>query len=282
FGMHGTGELAMAWLVPWHREAATERFQPALDTRSDAAGDHQADATAGAFGEIGRQLVVIAGLVLQSGMHRSHQDAVGQRDMAQIERGKQMGVIHAIHGWLKRSYECAGVSPPKASSARMRSSSSGRQLPYQCDVATHGFLFGDAVQLHPGFVLRGADEVEEAGLGTLEITLGTLLVECVQFQQGVVVRTFGQSLDVLGCLVELATKIVHQLDGPSLAGREDRLDSTRCRCGQRARLPLFPRRQDVPMTHAAPVPVLTIDGPSGSGKGTISALVAERLGWRLL
>jgi len=36
------------------------------------------------------------------------------------------------------------------------------------------------------------------------------------------------------------------------------------------------------MTHAAPVPVLTIDGPSGSGKGTISALVAERLGWRLL
>ena len=36
------------------------------------------------------------------------------------------------------------------------------------------------------------------------------------------------------------------------------------------------------MTHAVPVPVLTIDGPSGSGKGTVSALVAERLGWRLL
>jgi cytidylate kinase len=36
------------------------------------------------------------------------------------------------------------------------------------------------------------------------------------------------------------------------------------------------------MSHATPVPVLTIDGPSGSGKGTISALVAEHLGWRLL
>lgn len=31
-----------------------------------------------------------------------------------------------------------------------------------------------------------------------------------------------------------------------------------------------------------PIPVLTIDGPSGSGKGTVSRAVAERLGWHFL
>src|SRR5258706_8496280 len=30
------------------------------------------------------------------------------------------------------------------------------------------------------------------------------------------------------------------------------------------------------------VPVVTIDGPSGAGKGTVSRRLAERLGWHLL
>lgn len=36
------------------------------------------------------------------------------------------------------------------------------------------------------------------------------------------------------------------------------------------------------MSDGAAAPVIAIDGPSGSGKGTIAARVAERLGWRLL
>ena len=30
------------------------------------------------------------------------------------------------------------------------------------------------------------------------------------------------------------------------------------------------------------VPVITVDGPSGAGKGTISHMLAEHLGWHLL
>ncbi len=36
------------------------------------------------------------------------------------------------------------------------------------------------------------------------------------------------------------------------------------------------------MAPAAPVPIVTVDGPSGSGKGTISRALARRLGWHLL
>lgn len=41
-------------------------------------------------------------------------------------------------------------------------------------------------------------------------------------------------------------------------------------------------RDTAPATGGASAPVLTIDGPSGSGKGTVSRRVADRLGWHLL
>lgn len=36
------------------------------------------------------------------------------------------------------------------------------------------------------------------------------------------------------------------------------------------------------MRAAAAVPIVTVDGPSGSGKGTVSRALAKRLGWHLL
>ncbi|HET7223555.1 MAG TPA: (d)CMP kinase, partial [Rhodanobacteraceae bacterium] len=36
------------------------------------------------------------------------------------------------------------------------------------------------------------------------------------------------------------------------------------------------------MTRPDSVPVLAIDGPSGSGKGTIARAVADTLGWHML
>src|SRR3989304_2223155 len=36
------------------------------------------------------------------------------------------------------------------------------------------------------------------------------------------------------------------------------------------------------MTEANKVPVLTIDGPRGSGKGTVGQLLAQRLDWHFL
>lgn len=39
---------------------------------------------------------------------------------------------------------------------------------------------------------------------------------------------------------------------------------------------------DSPVTSHRPVPVLAIDGPSGSGKGTVGLILARRLGWHFL
>ncbi|GAB3736998.1 (d)CMP kinase [Silanimonas algicola] len=46
--------------------------------------------------------------------------------------------------------------------------------------------------------------------------------------------------------------------------------------------PSTSRGRDPATAAGAPAPVLTIDGPSGSGKGTVSRMVAHALGWHYL
>src|SRR5688572_24423992 len=68
---------------------------------------------------------------------------------------------------------------------------SGRQLFHQVDIFLHRVVLAGALELGPGFVLGGADEIEEPGLVAADIAFGALLVQCVEAEQGVVVGTFG-------------------------------------------------------------------------------------------
>ena len=98
-GVHGAGDLAMPRA---HARASTvlpaEGLEPAGDIRREAAGDHQADAAARALGEVSGEFVVVAGVVLQAGVHRTHQHAIGQGDETQIKRREQMREM-----WIRSS-----------------------------------------------------------------------------------------------------------------------------------------------------------------------------------
>jgi hypothetical protein len=48
-----------------------------------------------ARGEIGGELREIGGAVLEPGVHRAHDDAIGQRGETEIEGGEQVPVRHA-------------------------------------------------------------------------------------------------------------------------------------------------------------------------------------------
>ena len=54
-----------------------------------------------------------------------------------------------------------------------------------------------------------ADEIEEAGFGPRHVAVGTLLVERIQLEQGVVVGTLAEFLDVLGGLREFRFEVGH-------------------------------------------------------------------------
>src|SRR5688572_11015835 len=86
--------------------------------------------------------------------------------------------------------------------SRQPPAGSAAQLLHEVDVLLLGVVLAGALELGPSLVLGGADEIEETGLGTTDVAFRALLVESVQAQQGLVVRTLRQQLDVLGGLLE--------------------------------------------------------------------------------
>src|SRR5688572_11002647 len=72
---------------------------------------------------------------------------------------------------------------------------SGGQFRHEVDIFLHRLVLAGALELGPGFVLGGADEIEESRLVAADVAFGALLVQRVEAQQGFVVRPFRQSLD---------------------------------------------------------------------------------------
>ncbi len=70
----------------------------AFEVRADAAGDHQADAAAGALGEVRRHALETVRFLLQAGVHRPHQGAVAQRGETQVE-GREQVRVRRSHGF---------------------------------------------------------------------------------------------------------------------------------------------------------------------------------------
>ena len=90
--VHGGGDAAVPAGLRRGHHLRGERQQPAGAVGRVAAGDDQADAAAGAFGEVLGEPVGVAGAVLQAGVHRAHDHPVAQRGEAKIQRRQQIRV----------------------------------------------------------------------------------------------------------------------------------------------------------------------------------------------
>ncbi len=83
------------------RHDRAERQQPAVPVGRVATGHRQRDATLGTLGEVGRELRQVLGPVLHAGVHRTHDHAVAQGRVAEVERLQQVGI--GVIGSLRSS-----------------------------------------------------------------------------------------------------------------------------------------------------------------------------------
>ena len=96
-----------------------ERQQPAGAVGRVPAGDDQADAAAGALGEVLGEPIGVAGAVLQPGVHRTHHHAVAQRGEAKIQRRQQVRIRHSCPLLFQAVAATSSSQSMALSSARM-------------------------------------------------------------------------------------------------------------------------------------------------------------------
>ena len=97
FIVHGPGDLAVLCGLTASREFSGERFYPTRPVGRVTARDDQTHIASSPFGKIGRQTVVFV-TVLESCVHRAHEDPVLQGGETEVEGGEQMWVITHRHG----------------------------------------------------------------------------------------------------------------------------------------------------------------------------------------
>ena len=76
--VHGVGDQSMARHFARTRQLAGEGLGPAGAIRCNAAAHQQTRAAAGTRREIRRQLGEVARAILEPGVHRAHDDAIGR------------------------------------------------------------------------------------------------------------------------------------------------------------------------------------------------------------
>ncbi|MNM97944.1 hypothetical protein D3C81_1104630 [compost metagenome] len=96
--VHGLGNDAVLVGFFLGAELGGARVDTALVIGRDSAGDHQADATAGALGKIGRHALETPWALFKASVHRAHQGAVAQRGEAQVEWCEQVRITVGSHG----------------------------------------------------------------------------------------------------------------------------------------------------------------------------------------
>ncbi|MNZ53950.1 hypothetical protein D3C78_718410 [compost metagenome] len=95
--VHGPGDDLMLERFLLGGQLGGTGINAALVVRAYTAGDHQANTTARALGEVRRHALEATRFFFKAGVHRAHQGTVAQRSKTQVQRGQQVRVVSGGH-----------------------------------------------------------------------------------------------------------------------------------------------------------------------------------------